>query len=680
MKKILIASLLLALMTLTTRFSASAQAITFAVDFAGGANGSPFLGGDQGNEWEVIQDSAGSYYTVGRTPNDTSGWTDVYLCKIDSTGNLLWERPYNGPQFGTRAASGRGIVLSKDGYLIVTGCINCGAYPPNDSQNLLMKIDPSTGDTVWVRTYGGPQREWANSVCLAADGGYVMAGRTNSWGQGSADMWFVKTDTAGNMVWDTTFDVQGEAWAFSIAPANDGGFIACGTMCAGLCLNTTLVKLDSTGNIQWYQQYPGIGNSSFGESVKQTFDNGYILSGWANDDAFIIKTDSLGNSQWERSFTMGADTIFEIGHSVIQTADSNYVLVKYTGIENINNGYITELLAFIKLDSAGNTIWEKEFLQDTVGGAMFLAGFYPGYFFWSGHDIRQTHDGGFIIATELGGFIKTDAELNILYQVDFHEANSCDSINKIYFSPSILSAGTTVLWDFGDGDTSTIYNPVHAYAATGVYTVTLIASNILGSDTAVHTVNFVAANAATCSITSPVNPVAVNTPITIIGNCQNGNFNFWDFGDGTDQFTNYDSSGYCYANYADTVYHIYMDTGTFIVMLLTWGCCGNDDDIEDTSYYTITVVDSITAVAENMTIETGAFVYPNPAGDNIHIKSSAGFNDAEFRLSDATGRIVLRRKIKSKEAIAVSQLQSGIYLYEMNDRNGITVRGKLIKE
>ncbi len=658
-------------------FYGQSQTINFVVDYyPGSLHFGPWILKDQGNDWEVMQDSAGSYYTAGFISSSCTSFRCPYLCKIDSAGNLLWSKTYNGSAFGLNANAARGVTIDKDGFLIVTGCINCGDYPPNDNQNLLMKLDANTGDTIWVRTYGGPQREWANSVCIAADGGYVMAGRTNSWGQGSADMWFVKTDTAGNMLWDTTFDVQGEAWANSIALTNDGGFIACGTMCAGICQIPTLVKLDSIGNIQWWQQYPGQGTYTVAYSVNKTYDKGYIISGTDFEDAFVIKTDSMGNSKWQKWFTNIPDTLHERGYSIISTLDSCYLLIKWGYIDAQPPSWSPYQLFhdFIKLDSAGNTIWEKNFFQDSLGWNPFDTAW---NYYWGPHDIKQAHDGGFIIATEKGVFIKTDADMNFL-NADFHAiTGNCDSVTSYtYFCAGLTSPGTNIVWDFGDGGTSTLYNPIHIYSANGTYTVTMIASNVLGSDTVSKIVDVVNYAFATGSINAPANIVAVNTPATIIGNTQNASFNEWDFGDGTTDYTDYwDSVTYCVANFSDTIYHIYTDTGTYTVMLIYYGCCSSD-----TAYIIITVLDSLTSAAENMEIEAGAFVYPNPAGDNIHIKSSAGFNDAEFKLSDATGRIILHWKIKSKETISVSSLQSGIYLYEINDRNGITVRGKMIKE
>jgi len=134
---------------------------------------------------------------------------------------------------------------------------------------------------MWSRTYGGAGQEVAYAVVETSDGGYAIAGYTNSSGAGYDDFWLVKTDAYGNMEWNQTYGGVGSERAYSLVVTSDGGFALAG---GGL-----LVKTDVYGNMEW--------NRTIGGSIRslvETSDGGYAIAGTKNDDFWLAKTDEYG--------------------------------------------------------------------------------------------------------------------------------------------------------------------------------------------------------------------------------------------------------------------------------------------------------------------------------------------------------------------------------------------------
>jgi hypothetical protein len=155
--------------------------------------------------------------------------------------------------------------------------------------------------TYFAKTYGGTGGDIAYSVQQTSDGGYILAGETDSFGAGG-DIFLIKTDASGNIQWAKTYGGTYSDYAYSVQQTSDGGYIVAGytrSFGAGLS-DVFLVKTDASGNISWAKTYGGTnGEGAF--SVQQTSDGGYIVAGYTYsfsagwDDIFLIKTDANGN-------------------------------------------------------------------------------------------------------------------------------------------------------------------------------------------------------------------------------------------------------------------------------------------------------------------------------------------------------------------------------------------------
>lgn len=142
----------------------------------------------------VRQDNSGNYFVSGTTKSYGIGSeSNMYLIKLDSAGNTLWERTYGG----NLEETGTGLWATKDGGCIMTGRSNSFSTS-GDFDGYIIKTD-ANGDTLWTNTYGGTGEEIIHSVQQTSDNGYVMAGKTNSYGAGDFDMFLLKTDATGSL-------------------------------------------------------------------------------------------------------------------------------------------------------------------------------------------------------------------------------------------------------------------------------------------------------------------------------------------------------------------------------------------------------------------------------------------------------------------------------------------------
>ena len=204
------------------------------------------FGGSKVDNGSSIQQTAdGGYIIAGETSSYGAGAADVWLIKTDASGDTAWTRTFGGSE----SDHGRSIQQTADGGYIIAGETN--SYGAGVFDVLLIKTDAS-GDMVWTRTFGGSEDDGGYSIQKTADGGYIIAGYTTSYGAGGYDVWLIKTDASGDMVLTSTFGGSGSDRGNSIQQTADGGYIIVGrTSSYGAGgRDVLLIKTDEDGNVE----------------------------------------------------------------------------------------------------------------------------------------------------------------------------------------------------------------------------------------------------------------------------------------------------------------------------------------------------------------------------------------------------------------------------------------------
>ena len=285
-----------------------------------------FGGSNSDSGYSVQQISDGGYIIAGVTYSFGAVWSDVYLIKTDSTGNLVWQKTFGGSDFDW----GYSVQQATDGGFIIAGTTCSFGDPLGDVY--LIKADPN-GNTLWQNTFGGSGAEYGYSVQQTSDGGYIIAGRTRFFGAGWEDVYLIKTNSAGNLLWQKTFGGSSGDVGSSVQQTSDGGFIIAGMSHPGTrSADVYLVKTDPNGNQEWQKTFGRV-YADEGFSVQQTIDGGFIIAGdtrsfgAGNWDVYLIKTDSGGNLAWQK--TVGGNSN-DSGRSIQKTSDGGYIVAGST--------------------------------------------------------------------------------------------------------------------------------------------------------------------------------------------------------------------------------------------------------------------------------------------------------------------------------------------------------------
>lgn len=296
-----------------------------------------FFGENNEDISSVEQTLDGGYIMAGSTRPAGEGTegTDAWLLKTDSSGNEEWNRIFDGAD--TNADWFSSAQPTTDGGYIAAG-VTGGSYGTGNANFWLMKTN-ALGDTEWDKIFDGGNLDYASWVQQTSDGGYILAGATgfSFGGAEDADGWLIKTDVSGNEEWSQIFGGSSNDYTYSVQQTTDGGYILAGTtnsFGAGR-EDLWLLKTDALGNKEWDKTFGGE-VSDYASSAQQTTDGGYILFGTTNSfsagvysgDLWLIKTDVLGNTEWEIIRDIDNHDSVSSGQ---QTSDGGYVVAGHAG-------------------------------------------------------------------------------------------------------------------------------------------------------------------------------------------------------------------------------------------------------------------------------------------------------------------------------------------------------------
>jgi hypothetical protein len=355
----------------------------------------------------------GGYAVAGYTTwsdgdvHGSNGNHDFWIVKLNDLDSILWET----------AVGGSAMDYAMDLVEIDTGFVIVGGVESNDSNVVgshglrdgwVVMLNDS-GTVRWKKCYGGSGLDWATSIEVTAEGGYIVAGSTTSndgdvsGNHGNHDAWVLKLSDTASVAWGRSLGGGAYDAATDITQTTDGGYIMVGNTRSndgdvignhGVS-DAWIVKLNGLGEIVWANAMGGSADDSF-TSVRQTADGGYIAAGSTSsndgdvsenhggDDIWIVKLDAAGGILWQKSVGgSGGDH----ATAIERTAVGGYIVAGNTNSHdgdagmNLLGGFSAWL---IQTDEDGDISWQR-----SLGGSANDQAF----------DIEETNDGGFIMAT-----------------------------------------------------------------------------------------------------------------------------------------------------------------------------------------------------------------------------------------------------------------------------------------
>lgn len=352
---------------------------------------------------------------------------------------LIWQHSYGG----TKEDYTRTIQLTADGGFAFLAAVESADGDVVGNHGLadywLVKVN-AEGIQEWQKCFGGSSDDYGYEMKATTDGGYVIAGYTNSHDgdisdyNGNFDYWVAKTDANGNLQWENSYGGTGYDAPYAIEQTPDHGYVVAGSVVShdgdvtGFHLNKDLwvIKIDSAGNLQWQKDVGGSGiDDAF--AIQLTMDGGYIVAGntastdgdvvglHGSDDLWVVKLSASGNLEWQHCYGgSGSDK----AKSIRQKKDGGFVVLGFTASNDgdVTDNHGNDDVWIIDIDSLGNLQWQKTFggTDDDLGrvvhfisdGGLLIAGASKS----SNGDVTLNHGGqDFWIA-------KLDASHNIVWQ------------------------------------------------------------------------------------------------------------------------------------------------------------------------------------------------------------------------------------------------------------------------
>ncbi|RXE57082.1 hypothetical protein ABH15_02850 [Methanoculleus taiwanensis] len=388
---------------------------------------------------EVQQVSDGGYVLIGHTYSNMTGDVgvnhgsfDAWVAKLTRSGTLAWQRCFGGSDDDL----GTSVLETTDGGLILAGRTNSNATGDvginHGSFDAWVVKLTATGTIEWQRCLGGSSADYGVNLLQTADGGYLLAGQTQSTdgdvsgNHGSVDAWIVRLTREGGIDWQSCFGGIGIDSANNIRQTSDGGYIFIGSTTSNdgnVSANhgsndLWVVKLTESGTLAWQRCLGGTG-LDYGTDIRQTGDGGYILIGRtsSNDgdvsgnhgsmDLWVVKLTESGTLAWQRCLGGSED---DMGSGIWVKSDGGYLLA---GATESDSGQVTGNHGdgdawLVELTPAGNMEWQRCFggsstdygvnLRQTADGGLVFGG----YVYSNNGDVSGNHGGYDLWVVQLG--------------------------------------------------------------------------------------------------------------------------------------------------------------------------------------------------------------------------------------------------------------------------------------
>ena len=277
---------------------------------------------------QIIQNSNGTLSIAGTTNSYGQGGAEQYLFCIDLSGNILWAKTYGG---GNNDFA-QSLVKSSNGGYAIAGYTQ--SYGAGLADAYVVRID-SSGDTLWTKVVGGTEVERALSICEMNDGSFVIVGKSDGFGGLDNDLFVFKLDALGDTLWTKRFGGFSEDEGRLVRPTPDGGVLVVGVSGSFGDGGIYAVRLTSGGDSLWTKHYGGTcGEGPY--AMQTTYDGGFIIAGETCSfgasafNAFLLNIDSLGTVNWMKTYRFDSN-VNNVFYGVQQTTDGGYIAVGASG-------------------------------------------------------------------------------------------------------------------------------------------------------------------------------------------------------------------------------------------------------------------------------------------------------------------------------------------------------------
>ncbi len=395
-------------------------------------------GGSNEDAGFAVAKTHDGFAITGITNSMGNGDYDLYLIKIDENGDTMWTLTAGGTDFD----AGECVIETPDQGILASGLTY--SFGAGNSDVFIVKTD-SLGNIQWQKTYGGAIADEIYSITPYRDG-YMLAGRTYSYGAGNFDVYLIAIDYNGDTLWTRTYGGAITDGANSIKPTADGGFVVTGyTYSYGHGnYDAYVLKLDSLGNLQW-QTFLGGSDDDVGTDAVETADGGFLIAGYSYtfsngaDDFYVAKIDSLGNLIWQNHYGGSSS---ERAFKIEKLPGENFLIGGYTS----SFGHGGDDAYFIAINSSGNLVWDTTFGGSNDDGMKDFVKTPAGDFVFAGHTESFGHGGADVYAVRFGTSVGIDEE-PVKSPFDFQVTGNLDGHFRVSFS---LRPGTPYRLDVFD--------------------------------------------------------------------------------------------------------------------------------------------------------------------------------------------------------------------------------------
>lgn len=375
------------------------------------------------------------------------------------SAQTIFQKTYSSDRYDY----GRSVVQTYDGGFAIVGATS--SWGGGTTDVYLIKTNED-GDFLWSQTYGGNNVDWGYDILELPDSSLFITGYTNSEGEGGYDGYFIRTDSMGALMWDTTYG--GTDWDFTYAAhlAPDTTIMVVGETYSSGAGNgdAWLIRLTRDGEVLWDSTYGGAAHDEF-RDIDTVHSGGYVLTGGTNsfgagdEDLYLVHVNENGTIAMD---TFLGGTGEDFGRAVYQSADSMYVLCGQNGTDtgepqmwSIKYNHAADSIEWQKITGGAEPDFGKTALQYYWAGGMIFAGQTESFGFGAPGDIRKTYrtpSGIYIGGSTIGDLGLDEVEMSITTRDSgFVFVGSTDSYGVTYSAVYLIkfdrNCNTTLLPD-----------------------------------------------------------------------------------------------------------------------------------------------------------------------------------------------------------------------------------------